>query len=261
MAGDPTAMSESSATEIALAASPFLSEGFLTSVYCASSTSCVLGGRDENSEPLSILSTSPAAPVSSVTYVSVTFSSAGGSGALPSGLSQLSGSTLSLPSGASLAKAGYVFGGWSDGTSVFQPGDIYRLGASSVTFSAIWTPIASPVVKHVPKPVAPTSAVVYFAFNSFVLTPAAMFTLENFAAVIKRSDVHDVFVTASTDNRASESYNIPLSNERARSAGTYLETQLSLLGDSTVSIHLRGTGISTTQPTPALNRRAIISIN
>jgi len=37
-------------------------------------------------------------------------------------------------------KAGYVFGGWSDGTKTYQPGDAYVMGTSDITFTAVWTP-------------------------------------------------------------------------------------------------------------------------
>lgn len=47
------------------------------------------------------------------------------------------GTTLVLPE-SSLSKDGYVFGGWSDGSKTYQPGDSYVLVDSNVTFNAVW---------------------------------------------------------------------------------------------------------------------------
>lgn len=38
----------------------------------------------------------------------------------------------------SFAKAGFLFQGWSDGTTIYQPGDTYLMPAHNVTFTATW---------------------------------------------------------------------------------------------------------------------------
>ena len=48
------------------------------------------------------------------------------------------GDTVTLP--AAPAKDGMVFTGWSDGTTLYQPGETYTLSARDVTFTAQWQP-------------------------------------------------------------------------------------------------------------------------
>ena len=262
--GDPASLSETDASEISLGATPFGSGGNLSSVYCASPTICVLAGNDSNpggSEPLSIVDfTAPVPPTPTVTYVPITFSDGGGTGTPPSSLSEPSGSSFVLPSGSALNKTGWSFAGWSDGVSVFQPGATYQAGNVALIFTAVWIPLSKPISKPVASPAARARDVVYFAFNSFVLSPAAMTSLRNFAATIKSDGARVVEITASTDRRGSQTYNRQLSVKRARAAGAYLERQLAQLGVTNVSTHLVGAGISTSQPTFALNRRAVLDL-
>jgi len=199
-------------------------------------------------------------PTPTVTYVPITFSDGGGTGTPPSSLSEPSGSSFVLPSGSALNKTGWSFAGWSDGVSVFQPGATYQAGNVALIFTAVWIPLSKPISKPVASPAARARDVVYFAFNSFVLSPAAMTSLRNFAATIKSDGARVVEITASTDRRGSQTYNRQLSVKRARAAGAYLERQLAQLGVTNVSTHLVGAGISTSQPTFALNRRAVLDL-
>ena len=71
-------------------------------------------------------------------FVSVEFAPGGGSGALPETVSGYSGELFTLPSGEGLSRAGFLFGGWSDGVDVFPAGSAYVLGDSGVTLTAYW---------------------------------------------------------------------------------------------------------------------------
>lgn len=64
-----------------------------------------------------------------------------GAGALPTQGSKLEGNTIIVASGAGITRANYAFAGWSDGTSTYQPGDVYLVGpeAAPVTFVPSWT--------------------------------------------------------------------------------------------------------------------------
>ncbi|MBR1716173.1 MAG: InlB B-repeat-containing protein [Paludibacteraceae bacterium] len=47
-----------------------------------------------------------------------------------------------------LARAGYTFGGWSDGSTTYAPGASYTMPAHNVTFTAVWTPFTVPMVTN-----------------------------------------------------------------------------------------------------------------
>jgi len=71
-----------------------------------------------------------------ITYA-INFTLGEGVGAIPAQAGGTIGSTFSLPSSASNPTwKAHTFIGWSDGASLFQPGDTYTVGSSNVTFSA-----------------------------------------------------------------------------------------------------------------------------
>ena len=49
-----------------------------------------------------------------------------------------------LPSQNTLAKTGYTFAGWNDGTKTYQPTESYTMPAKAVTFTAQWTKDGTP---------------------------------------------------------------------------------------------------------------------
>ena len=70
----------------------------------------------------------------------VTYDLNGGSGTAPNGLSAGTGSTISVnPMFIDPTRTGYVFAGWSDGTTTYRDGATYTVGNSDVTFQAVWT--------------------------------------------------------------------------------------------------------------------------
>ena len=75
-------------------------------------------------------------------YTQVTYSlGASGAGALPNPTSALEGNTITVASGAGVTRSNYAFAGWTDGSNLYQPGDIYLVGpeAAPVTFEPSWT--------------------------------------------------------------------------------------------------------------------------
>ena len=47
-----------------------------------------------------------------------------------------------------LARVGYTFAGWNDGSTTYNPNDSYTMPAHSVTFTAVWDPIVIPTVTN-----------------------------------------------------------------------------------------------------------------
>ena len=75
-------------------------------------------------------------------YTQIAYSlGANGAGALPASTSALEGNTIVVASGAGVTRANYAFAGWSDGSNVYQPGDVYLVGpeAAPITFEPSWT--------------------------------------------------------------------------------------------------------------------------
>ena len=75
-------------------------------------------------------------------YTQITYSlGASGAGALPASTSALEGNTITVASGAGVTRSNYAFAGWTDGSNLYQPGDIYLVGpeAAPVTFVPSWT--------------------------------------------------------------------------------------------------------------------------
>jgi uncharacterized repeat protein (TIGR02543 family) len=69
----------------------------------------------------------------------VTYALGGGTGTLPTQGNVVTAGTFSVASGSGVTRTGYTFAGWNDGTTTYQPGDTYTMGASNVTLTAQWT--------------------------------------------------------------------------------------------------------------------------
>jgi uncharacterized repeat protein (TIGR02543 family) len=79
-------------------------------------------------------------PIWTPTTQTFTFNINGATGTTPASGSYTTGSTaVTAPSQGDLVKAGYTFGGWSDGTNTYLPGSSIT-GTSNKTLTAIWTP-------------------------------------------------------------------------------------------------------------------------
>lgn len=69
----------------------------------------------------------------------ITYAAGAGAGTLPTDSNVfLPGESATLLPAPSLAKPNFTFAGWSNGTTVYQPGDPYVLGSSNVTLTAQW---------------------------------------------------------------------------------------------------------------------------
>jgi uncharacterized repeat protein (TIGR02543 family) len=171
---------------------------------------------------------------------------------VPSSASGPSGAIFTVASGSSLSRAGYVFAGWSDGTTTYKAGTCYTIGSSAITLTAQWTPVSA-------KPKAHLSFVVYFNTNSAQLASSYTTELMKFAASLKSSGRTSITVVGHSDATGSTRFNQLLSLHRAQSVATALRKQFKVLGLNSVMIRVVGGGVSTTSSTRAKNRRAVTS--
>ena len=79
---------------------------------------------------------------------SVTYGANGGAGSVPTQGGVSEATTFTVGSGSLLSKAGYTFGGWSDGTSPYAAGASYTMGTADVVLTAQWTPNATDTVTY-----------------------------------------------------------------------------------------------------------------
>ncbi|CAN2216067.1 Listeria/Bacterioides repeat [Candidatus Nanopelagicaceae bacterium] len=87
----------------------------------------------------SVTSTHSITATYSATSQTVTYAINGGSGTLPTQANVSTGGTFSVASGSGLSKSGYIFAGWSDGSTTYQPGtNNYTMGAVNVVLTAVW---------------------------------------------------------------------------------------------------------------------------
>jgi uncharacterized repeat protein (TIGR02543 family) len=69
----------------------------------------------------------------------VTYSTGSGFGVAPvDPVGRIAGSTFTVASASTVFRQGFTFIGWSDGTSVLQPGATYTVGSANVTLTAQW---------------------------------------------------------------------------------------------------------------------------
>jgi outer membrane protein OmpA-like peptidoglycan-associated protein len=277
--GDPTTWDATDAQEISLTTPA--TEAYLASVSCTAQDVCVTVGsfdsRDYQDELrhtsatsrtalaatagpftawISPAATPPTYSAPAPVLYPVTYLPGGGTGTPPTQASLNAGATFTVASASSLTYTGETFTGWSDGTTVYQPGATYTMPAAPVTLTAQWTPLpTSP--SSVTKPLLRTE--VLFPFNKYYLTAQAKKQLDAFAKKIKQATVTSFTVVGSTDLFGSEGYNIPLSEHRAHAVSAYLTAQLSLLGVNDVVFHDTWIGILKTQPTYTQNRRTVVA--
>ncbi|WP_395090621.1 OmpA family protein [Vaginella massiliensis] len=103
---------------------------------------------------------------------------------------------------------------------------------------------------------------VTFEYNSSALTSVAKSNLDKLVKVFKEYPDTDLMVVGHTDNVGSQSYNLPLSEKRAKSVVDYLKTK----GISASRLQYKGVGLSepiadnSTKAGQAQNRRVEIAI-
>jgi uncharacterized repeat protein (TIGR02543 family) len=85
-----------------------------------------------------------------VAVFTVNYSRGTGSGEPPSDLSAYrTGDTFEILADTDLTNPGFTFAGWSDGTRTYQPGAIYTVASSNITFTAQWSAVP---VSNIEKP-------------------------------------------------------------------------------------------------------------
>lgn len=68
----------------------------------------------------------------------VTYNLNGGSGDVPIQEARPEGGTFTIASAEGITKEGYTFAGWSDGTTTYQPNEIYTISTADVILMAQW---------------------------------------------------------------------------------------------------------------------------
>ena len=68
----------------------------------------------------------------------LTYNVNGATGTGPLNQEVAEGASVTLPFADGLTKAGYTFGGWSDGTNTYEAGANYTISSADVSFTAIW---------------------------------------------------------------------------------------------------------------------------
>jgi uncharacterized repeat protein (TIGR02543 family) len=86
--------------------------------------------------------------VTTGTLYTATYVENGGSGINPTQGDVSESTTFAVASGSLLSKAGYTFGGWSDGTSTYAAGSSYTMGTADVVLTAQWTANATNTVTY-----------------------------------------------------------------------------------------------------------------
>ncbi|MEI9907912.1 MAG: InlB B-repeat-containing protein [Actinomycetota bacterium] len=69
----------------------------------------------------------------------VTYALGGGTGTVPSQDDVATDATFSVAPSTGITRSGYTFDDWYDGTSHYDPSDLYTMGISPVTLTATWT--------------------------------------------------------------------------------------------------------------------------
>lgn len=127
--------------------------------------------------------------------------------------------------------------GDEDGDGVFDRRDLcpHTPPGTPVGHNGCPLPQYPPAVKAAPPPAAPqpeevitlrdTSGKVLFDFNKSNLTPEALSQLQALLPKLKGDDVTAIKVVGHTDSIGSDAYNQKLSERRAASVVTYLQSQ------------------------------------
>ena len=77
---------------------------------------------------------------SSAVTRTITYQSGGASGTKPTSLNAAVGTSFAVAAAVGLTKPGSSFGSWSDGSRNYAPGELYTVGDSNITLTAIWIP-------------------------------------------------------------------------------------------------------------------------
>ncbi len=102
-------------------------------------------------------------------------SGAGISGSVPSNINACAGGEFIIPNAGTLAKSGYDFVGWNDGSTTKSPGDSYIMPADGVTFTAEWNPHYVPAVTDLNSSVSGDDVTITWTNYNKLNTPSVSF--------------------------------------------------------------------------------------
>ncbi len=114
----------------------FLTLALVLALLCSVMAGCVSTPAENPTDPTEKPTEAPTTPSkANVSYAP----GEGATGEVPNSKSVKIGEEVMLPD-CSLTKEGYLFGGWSDGTNVYQTADFYVV-EKDVVFTAVWNEI------------------------------------------------------------------------------------------------------------------------
>ena len=110
----------------------------------------------------------------------VTYDVAGGSAAAPTQAPVAEGGNFTVAD-YSGTKAGYIFGGWNDGTAAYAAGAVYAVGTANVTLTAVWNPISYTIAFDANGGTGTAMANIDATYDVEVALTANVFTKEGYA--------------------------------------------------------------------------------
>jgi outer membrane protein OmpA-like peptidoglycan-associated protein len=196
-----------------------------------SGTSYTLGQDLTLTSPLTLYAQWTATPSS----IKVNFNANGGSGSLVA-LSGEAGSSVTLPSAASVVRSGYTLTSWN--TTANGSGTSYSLGqslnlTSTLTLYAQWEKVPTSVLY---------GDVGVFSARSVALTASLKKQVRSLATTIKTRKYTKVALFGFTAATGRTSLDKTLSSERANNVASYLRDELRAIEMSGVTISVSGQG-------------------
>ncbi len=134
--GNTATQSITAGTATALTTNAFTRTGYTFSGWSANSDGT--GTSYGDGESVTIFSNLPMyAKWTAISYT-VTYNTNGATGSAPTQANRTIGQTFTVAAATGLTRTGFTFGGWSDGTTTFQPNATFTVGSSNVTLIAQW---------------------------------------------------------------------------------------------------------------------------
>jgi uncharacterized repeat protein (TIGR02543 family) len=134
--GTTSTQSITAGTSTNLTSNAFTRTGYTFAGWTANSDGT--GTSYSNSQSVNLTSNLPLYAAWTAINYTVSYNTNSATGSAPTQAARTIGQTFSVAAATGLTRTGYSFGGWSDGSNTYQPGDVYTVASSNVTFIAQW---------------------------------------------------------------------------------------------------------------------------